>query len=348
MTYKSFIFKVLSIVFVVVISGASFIYYIDPLWLFGSSNEYNDVQTVIDERQQKTNFITYQPFDYDTLLIGSSRTTYINQHDFKDMNVYNFAVSNMSVREYNSFIEFAKERRGKEFDTIIIGLDFFKTSLDQSAAPRSLDSYKVKLNERFYRTKSLLSFDSLDYAYTNFKQSRKNEVVEERNYNRENVAVAKKIDSKTIATQTKEKIKKFKDVFYGKTYQYNPDYAIYMQELINNNPNTKFIVFTTPISTQLFEALVEEGRLSDYDRWLKDVTTVFGEVTNFMYPNSVTNDITNYFDGHHFYPPVGTLIAQSLSNDSKANIPADFGVKVTAQNIEEHLAMVHQKAEQLK
>ena len=347
MTYKSFVFKVLSIVLVGVISSAAFIYYIDPLWMFGSSHKYNDVQTVIDERQQKTNFITYQPFEYDSLLIGSSRSTYINQYDFKDMDVYNFAVSNMSIREYNSFIEFAKARRGKEFDTIIIGLDFFKTSLDQSAAPRSLDAYKVKLNERFYRAKSFFSFDVLQYAYTNFKYSLKNEVTEERNYNRENIAVAKQVNPEKIAAQTTEKIKKFKRVFYGESYEYNPDYASYMQELKDNNPNTKFIVFTTPISSKLFKALVEENRLADYERWLRDVTAVFGEVTNFMYPNSVTNDITNYFDGHHFYPPTGTLIAQFLSNDSEASVPTDFGVKVTLQNIEQHLIMVREKVKQL-
>lgn len=346
MSNKSYVYKVLTLVLAIVISGASFIYYIDPLWIFGNSHQWNDVQTVIDERQQKTNVITYQPFDYETLLLGSSRTTYINQHDFKDMNVYNFAVSNMSVREYGSFIEFAKARRGQEFDTIIIGLDFFKSSLAESAAPRSLDSYKKKLSEPLYRTKSLLSLDTLEYAFTNFKLSLKNEAEEERNYNRENVAVAKQISLDQITEQTDEKIERFKEVFYGETYEYNPDYATYLQALKVNNPHTRFIVFTTPISTMLFEALVEENRLPDYERWLRDVTKVFGEVTNFMYPNSVTNDLTNYFDGHHFYPPTGTKIAKFLSKDSIDQLPADFGVRVTAQNIDEHLEMVRKKAKQ--
>ena len=60
-------------IYYVVGGAASFIYYIDPMWTFNHKNAHNDVQTVIDERQQKANAMHFQPFDYDTLLIGSSR-----------------------------------------------------------------------------------------------------------------------------------------------------------------------------------------------------------------------------------------------------------------------------------
>ncbi|WP_108668981.1 hypothetical protein [Peribacillus acanthi] len=346
MTYKSFVIKVMTILLVCVIGAASFVYIMDPMWTFGQAHRYNDVQTVIDERQQKTNAITFQPFEKDTLLIGSSRSTYINQNDFEGMDVYNFAVSNMSVREYNSFIEYAKQERGKEFERIIIGLDFFKTSVDQSAAPRSLAQYEKKIDERFYRFKNLLSWDLLKYSYENFKMSKANTVKEERNYNGNNVAEAMKIDPEKTKQQTDAKIEKFKEVFYGKTYKYNPDYASYLAELKKNNPNTEFIVFTTPISTPLFQALIESNRLPDYERWLGDVVSVFGGVHNFMYPNTVTNEISNYFDGHHFYPEVGTLIAKELSGKEK-DVPADFGEYVTAGELKQHLATIHTKAEKL-
>ena len=113
MTYKSFVISTVSLVVGIVGALSAFIYYIDPLWLFGTSHEYNDVQVAFNERQQKMNHIYYQPFEYDTLLLGSSRSTYINQHDFEGMDVYNFAVSNISVREYNAFIEIAKEKEMK-------------------------------------------------------------------------------------------------------------------------------------------------------------------------------------------------------------------------------------------
>ena len=346
MSYKTFVLSTLSIVLSIVAGLGAFIYYIDPLWLFGTSHKYNDVQVAFNERQQKMNHIYYQPFEYDTLLLGSSRSTYINQHEFEGMDVYNFAVSNISVREYNAFIEFAKEKRGKEFDRIIIGLDFFKTSVDQSNVPGNPDGYKAKLKDPFFRVKSILSWDALDYSIENFKLSYSNQDNLVRSYNRENVAVSRAEDPETIAEQTEEKIERFKEVFYGETYDYNEAYPQYLEELKKNNPNTEFIIFTTPISTPLFEAMAEMGRLPDYEKWLNDIVSVFGSVNNFMYPNSVTNDISNYFDGHHFYPEVGTLIAKQLS-DAPVKEYGDFGMVVNERNLEGHLAAIERENAEL-
>jgi hypothetical protein len=347
MSYKKFILIVLTILMIVVGSAASFIYYIDPMWTFGHKNEHNDVQTVIDERQQKTNAIHFQPFDYDTLLIGSSRATYINQHDFEGMKVYNYSASNLSVREYEPFLDYATEKNKKPFERVILGIDFFKTSTSQSSTPLNLDSQIAKLEEPFYRYKNLLSYDLLQYAYDNYKMSKENTVTQDRNYNRDNVADTVRIDPEQTIEQTKEKIKKFRKEFYGETYEYNPDYKKVLIQLKEKYPDTQFIIFTTPISTPLFQALVEEGRLLDYEQWLTDVIDVFGGVYNFMYPNTITNDITNYFDGHHFYPEVGTMIVHRIDG-TMTGVPDDFGQYVTKENLEDHFEFVESKAEMIK
>jgi hypothetical protein len=344
-SYRTFVIAFFTIFILVFGSTASFIYFMDPMWTFNHKHKWNDVQTVINERQQKTNAIHFQPFDYDSLLIGSSRSTYINQHDFTGMKVYNYAVSNMSVREYNSFIEYAKKERGSEFKTVLIGVDFFKSSLQESKVPLSLDSYIKQMNSPLYRYKNLVSYDLLKLSKQNFEMSKNNQVLEERDYNRNNVANAKKVDPKVLQIQTKAKIAKFKQVFYGKTYQYNPNYKSYLMELKKNNPNTKFIVYTTPISAQLFAALVEERRLPDYKQWLEDITEVFGGVENFMYPNEVSNDITNYFDGHHFYPPVGKMIAHRLSGVS-TGVPKDFGMYMNKDNFNQKWQLILKQSKQ--
>ncbi|WP_370223759.1 hypothetical protein [Cytobacillus sp.] len=347
MNYKSFVIKIMAISLVCVFSVGSFIFYIDPMWTFGHEHKYNDVQTVINERQQKTNRILFQPFHYDTLLLGSSRTTYINQTDFENMKVFNFAVSNASIQEYNSLIELAKQKRGKEFERIIIGVDFFKSSIKESKAKKSLNQYIQTANEPFYRYKNLLSMDLLDYSWQNFKMSRDNKVLEERNYNRNNIADAKDIAPEVMEKQTKEKIQKFRDVFYGDTFEYNPEYKAILSQLKKNNPNTEFIIFTTPISSPLFQAMAEEGRLPDYERWLNDITDVFGGVYNFMYPNSVTGNLENYFDGHHFYPNVGKLIAKRISLGSNSETPGDFGTYLDHKSLAAHLLEIRKQNEPL-
>ncbi|TYR75998.1 hypothetical protein FZC79_07545 [Rossellomorea vietnamensis] len=341
--YKVFIFTFLLLTIAVLGSFASFNYLIDPLWTFSHSHTYNNVQTVIDERQQKINSIHYSDFDYDTLLIGSSRTTYIDQHQFGNMDVYNFSASDLSFKEYPSFINYAKQERGKALDRIIIGIDFFKSSVDQSSEELSLEKYITVQNEPFYRFKNLLSQDVFDYAKKNFRLSKEDKIVELRNYNRENVAYAKELELEAKKKETKEKIEKFRKVFYGKTYEYNPEFKEVLQQLKKENPETEFIIFTTPISSELFTALVEEGRFDDYQYWLSETISVFGGVHNFMYPNSVTDKIENYFDGHHFYPSVGDLIAYKLSDSNSSKVPDDFGVYITDDNFVKHLDMVRDR-----
>lgn len=313
------------------------------MWTFGHAHTYNDHQLLIDERQQKSNHMYFQPFHHRTLLIGSSRSTYINQHDFTDMDVYNFAVSDMSIREYESFIDSAVKANKEPFETIMIGVDFFKSSLQESAEAKNLDNYLETLHEPFYRYKNLISYDLLmKYAWENYKKSRDNVILEERNYNRDNVAFAKRIDEAALENVVAEKVERFRQFFYGDTYEYNPDYRAIFHQLQVKNPDTDFIIFTTPISTPLFEALVEKGRLPDYERWLRDLVAEFGEVQHFMYPNSVTDDISHYFDGHHFYPEVGTLIANKISGHD-GDVPADFGVVLTNENIDEFLNVIREK-----
>ena len=76
---------------------------------------------------------------------------------------------------------------------------------------------------------------------------------------------------------------------------------------------------------------------SEYERWLKELIEVFGEVHHFMTINSITSNLENYPDDDHAYPHIVKLIANKISNQNNENIPKDFGVLVTKENIDEHL-----------
>ncbi|SER70368.1 hypothetical protein SAMN04487944_108111 [Gracilibacillus ureilyticus] len=331
MSYKLFTSVFLVLVIAVLLAIGGFNYWIDPLWTFSHSHENNDVQFVIDERQQKVNQLYYGKSDYDTLLIGSSRTTYIPAEEFTGMDVYNFAASDLSFLEYEAMIDFAKEQKGSEFERIIIGVDFFKSSLKESTDPVSLEPYTEKVKEPFYRWKNLLSLDVLEYARKNYRLSQNDQIVDLRNYNRENTAFAKHFELGTIEEETKAKIYKFRQQFYGENYQYNKEMKSVLQHLKEENPDTEFVIFTTPISAPLYRAMIEEGNEAGYERWLDDLVDVFGGVHHFMYPNSVTEDLSNYFDGHHFYPEVGKLIAKRISEENPAEVPEDFGIYLTKE-----------------
>jgi len=321
----------------------SFNFWIDPLWHYNHAHAYNDVQVVTDEREQKTANQLYVPKKADTLLIGSSRSTYIHTTSFQEWSVYNYSVSNLSMREYQTMIMFAF-KQNPEFERVILGVDFFKSSTQEATAPRSITNHEAKVQKPFYRIKNLLSFNVLEYSIGNFKLSADNEITRERLYNREGDAFALKLTDEEIFTQTVNKITKFEDTFYGDSYEYFPLYKEIMTKVRDTYPEVEKVVYTTPISTELFKALVYTDLLDEYEVWLRDLVDVYGGVWNFMYPNEVTNNITNYFDGHHFYPEVGDRIAKTMESGSQTG---DFGTYVTAVTIDEHLESIRELVNQL-
>jgi len=335
LTEKSFTIATIVLIAACILPIALFNYWMDPMWTFGTNHKYNQVQTVINERQQKTNDLYFNNDPYDALLIGSSRSTYLNQNEFSNRKVYNYAVADLSFKDYDHMIEFAKTQNENHLDTIIIGVDFFKTSIGETSADSNLHTYIDQTKEPFYRYKNLLSLDLLDYSRHNYNLSKIGEVVEPRNYNRSNVAEAYQIDSQQKEKETVDKINKFRNQFYNdEKYEYNKEFKEMLETIKKNNPDTEFIVFTTPIYTGLFDALIEEGRYPDYVRWLEDITEVFGEVYHFMYPNVVTNNMDNYFDGHHFYPHVGAKIANVIDGEES---PDDFGVLLKKDELADRL-----------
>lgn len=345
MNDKKFTITVMAIFAILTMSVVSFNYWMDPLWQFNHAHANNDVQIVTDEREQKTANQKFVPKTANTLLLGSSRSTYIHTTAFKDWDVYNYSVANLSMREYQSMMMYAF-KQNPNYERVLLGVDFFKSSTQEAGAPRSIGNYEAKVEKPFYRAKNLLSADVLEYSIDNYQLSRHNEISQDRLYNREGNAFARKLTEEETYTQTVSKITKFEETFYGDSYVYFPQYKEVMTNVNNTHPEAEKIVYTTPISTELFKALVYTGLLDEYEVWLRDLVDVYGGVWNFMYPNEVTNKITNYFDGHHFYPEVGNLIAARMEQGEEADVPEDFGVYVTKENLEEHIQMIKELAKQ--
>lgn len=342
--YKKWIIATLSLILLPLLAIAGFNFYIDPLWNFNHAHRHNQIQMSFNERQQKTNLITFGSHDYNVLLLGSSRVTYINQYDFPGCKVFNYALNNMLLSEYKDYIDYAKKQAGHDFDRIIIGLDFFATNrnleLPSQFEPPSY--YFAQSQQLAYRYKTLLSTDVLKYARKNYEASREG-IPRSYAYNRNNVKTLVPPGSEDRQWFINNNIKWYGEKVYGPGYKYDSVKPV-LEALKKDNPNTRFIIFTTPSSDLLFQLLVKQGRFGDYERWIRDCVESNGEVYNFMYPNSITTDLNNYFDASHFYPPIGTLIAHRISGYKDENIPEDFGVQVTPENLDQHLHYVAQKA----
>jgi hypothetical protein len=323
------IFSFLTILFIVSIN-----YIIDPLWTFSHSNKFNNNQDGFDERQQKSNFIFNNGLkDFDGILLGSSRSTFINQNSFKNMKIYNYALNAIKPNEYKDYINFAK--KNKDFEYIIIGLDFFGTNLLTEAKIEKPQYYINTTQSPFYKYKMLLSLSTFKKSFKNIENSLFGEKVF---YDRNNikyqlvVSEAERIKnySMNIISQTSN--------FSDTKYIYNNEYMNILKELKKENPNTKFIIFTSAITSNLLVSILkDEKRINEYERWLKETLEIFGEINHFMTINSITRNLNNYPDADHAYPNIVSLIAKKISEKNSAEIPKDFGILLTKENINNYL-----------
>ena len=167
MNYKKWIIITLLISLVMpgIVAGINF--FMDPLWCFSLSHRYNMKQDDFNERQQKTNYITFHDFDYRGIIIGASTSTNINQHSFRDLAVYNYAINGLQPIEFLPYLNYAKKRNGHDFDYIFLEMNFL---LAANLGPPIFDAEKIfaETNGWLYRIKSLVSIDTLKFSRRNF------------------------------------------------------------------------------------------------------------------------------------------------------------------------------------
>lgn len=314
-------------------------FYVDPLWLFEHENHYNKSQWGFDERQQKTNLVRFSEFNYDGLLLGSSRTTHINQWAFADTRVFNYAAVGMRPVEFSGYVAFAQSVRRRPFKVIYLGMDFVATNRLNPGSPLRAGHYVQSSEALLYRLESLLNYDTFGKSFRNIRQAASTTACD--CYNRQNVKrlPAAPLDIRTAAVSSD--IAAYSTKVYGPDYVYEDRLKLILASLKNDHLGTRFVPFITPPSYKLFQVLVRMGRLPDYERWLTEMIDVFGGVYDFSGRNSITTNMDNYVDGHHFRDNVGDLIVARLENRI---IGGDFGVYITRQNLASHIAAIREQA----
>jgi hypothetical protein len=316
--------------------------FVDPLWFFPHEHALNRVQVGFDERAQKTNWLRARPGRFDAVLFGSSRVTYVDQRDFAPWRLFNYSVNAMWPQEYRPYLDHFARLNGPPA-LVVLGVDFHSSRhLRPSGGPRDPAAYPERAGDPRYLVSSLLSFDLLRRSLRVAARSAGLLGPAERfdRYDRRNVRrMAEPIDDVHRAGEVLADLELFRTELYA-GYRYNEDLPALWRGLRAAYPNTRFVVFTTPVAEPMFAQLVQEGRLEDYGRWLADLTAAFGEVWDFMGVNSVTTDLSRYRDAQHFDPGVGRLIADRLMGRPLPPRHADFGRRVTPATLAEHLALI--------
>ena len=323
-------------------------YYIDPLWSFNHTNKFNTKQLHFNERQQKANNVFFNGLNnYDGVLFGSSRTTFINQNDFYNMNIYNYAMDSMYPFEYEEYLNLAKKSKGGEFKYVIIGADFYNSMERKIKRFENPIHYIDNTKSFLYRYKMLLSTDALKKSIKNIKINfTKNS---SKYYTRSNIKNRPKVSEKQRLEGYTKNLKRHTESFVGDNYKSNPEYIKILKRLKKENPNTKFIIFTSPITADLLVSVIKNGKkIDEFEKWLNEIIEVFGEVNHFMTINTITTNLQNYPDDDHYYPHIAKLLANKLSFKGNKDIPKDFGIILDKTNVDEYMSIFKQQLKNYK
>ena len=331
--------KWLSIVFLltgmIMIPLGGINYFIDPLWTFSHEHRWNQTQSDFDERQQKTNYVeAHQMEAYDSLLLGSSRSTHINQNDFKKMHLFNYAVSGMYPHEYKGYIDFFKRKIGHPLKYIVIGADFYNILMPSENAQFKEPRFYIQNSEDFfYKYRMLFTLDLFKKSLKNIRYTYKGKDVY---YDRKNIKYSHHVSESARLKAYTRNLKQHTEAFVKRPL--NPDYLELLIEIKRENPESQIVVFTSPITANLLVSILRSAdKLEDYKTWLRNLVDIFGQVYHFMDINSITTNLQNYPDDDHYYDHVAKALVARISGRENEHLPKDFGVILEKSTIEAYL-----------
>ncbi len=302
---------------------------VDPFCFFGPSNNLVTRKFLFDERTQKTNYVMHSTGQYDGLLLGSSRTAFVDPTTFTSGTFFNYAASGMLPREYEGFIQLF--RKWNTIKTVVIGFDFFATNVNQGAYnPKQAHFYESQASYR-----DLLNYKGLHYSRVSFSCSIRGETCDERSYTQVFTRTWNRWVPSERARRLEIQLKQYATTYYGSNFEFDNSLQENLRQLRYKNPGIKFIAFTTPDSAELFKLMIDQGLSSEYVRWIETLYQHFDEVYDFMGVSSVTSNEVNYLDAHHFSPRVGDWIVRRIEG-SATGIPPNFGVKITREELENY------------
>ncbi len=327
----------LSILSVLFIGGVNYI--IDPFNIFHTKILKEQFQ--MNERFMKIEYLEENKYKYNSYMFGSSRigTTppnIINKY-LDNANFYNFTISSANIYDYLIHLEyFIKNKYFIKNLYLQIDIDnmnaYSRSESDylRKAHPfvvgETLESYYLSYLSGFFpfNTNGKINLNIQRDDLTGYfietgiwtkpikeEKIRINPekfIQEENSFNIENKRSLKNTKSKDNTSA----LKKIVDL------------------CLENDIN--LIVFTTPHNKNMMDSFM----VDDYLEFLKMISSLtnFYDFTGY---NSITTNNINYYESSHYREIVGKLIAAKIFHDNLVEVPKDFGILVTKDNIDEHL-----------
>ncbi len=282
-----------------------------------------------------------------TVFLGSSRTDYGLEpnHPALTKPAYNLGLGASSPYELLAYLRHTIYNQ-KNVQQIVIGLDEFMFNAHNEASPdfseARLEKKNIILQDTINTTFSLDAFTASKETIETSK-SKPNYIT----YSPQGQLQLRLIDRDKSATNYRFNTS---ISFYFKSFP--QDYKLSSKHLndlkkiikLAQDNNIKIKAFISPSHATRYEAIRVAGHWQEYEEMKRQLVKIL-PVWDFSGYNSITTEpisenIENYIDDSHYKEKIGNLVLNRLFNYEIENVPDDFGVLITPQNIESHLAKI--------
>lgn len=138
-----------------------------------------------------------------------------------------------------------------------------------------------------------------------------------------------------------------KDGLYA-NYEFSPEYMEMFKKIVNycHKNSINLYVYISPVYYQHFYAIKEAGLQSEFEKFKRELAKIT-DFIDFTGVNSITSNKDNFWDSSHLRKKHTDLVMAKLFKHASNSSPANFGVRVTKENIEAHLQAQNNQYQQI-
>ncbi len=319
-------------------------YVMDPYGLFRTDFSKQFVEP--NKNFIKTRYVAENPGRFDCFVFGSSRVNGIDVRHIKNAHCYNMHYSGGLPRNHLDILRYWLAK-GVKPKIVLIGLDDISFEIDpveQLSQPQR-HPYPPVLHQSLF-------LYHLKYLFSMFDKKIRNPVIngfmgKEKPvpYDHYNTGLVTnpEVDRDIEQDPTKhQNDPKFSEPFSSQGEHMNGA----LEDLRNTVELAKahgirLIIFINPIhrTTYLY---ADPEQFFRFEKKLSQITDFW----DFSGLNSVTTNNYYYYETSHYRPIVGDMIIARIFGEKDTAVPADFGVLVTPENIEQHLEALRRQVRQ--
>lgn len=317
--------------------------------------------------------LALQQRDNNAVILGSSRSE--NGLDprypaFGALRVYNASLEDTNLYEIYKVFTFA--RKTHRLQAIVLGLDFLLFTNKRTVGGDFLHSGFAETSSWLSNLQYLASFQTLLSSFATVQNNRKGEkslYTDQGMRDRTLFSDGAQVNHRNLFISVLTRNYLVREETYG-GFSYGHDRLELLRSLVEQcrTDGIALYLFITPAHARDLEALQALGLYPLFEQWKRDLVSILAadavqhpreqpiRLWDFTgYTTLTTEDVPSaaekgksmrwYWESSHFKKELGDLVLDRLFNyhDSRRSVPEDFGVPITAENIETHLAWLREQ-----